>query len=115
LVEVDVDNSSGELLPGSYTEVHLKLPQGNPAFILPASALIFRSDGLQVGTVENGDRAALRNVTLGHDLGSEVEVVSGISAGDSVIVDPPDSLISGEAVRIGSANGAGNGPAGNSQ
>ena len=115
LVEVDVDNSSGELLPGSYTEVHLKLPQGNPAFILPASALIFRSDGLQVGTVENGDRAALRNVTLGHDRGSEVEVVSGISAGDSVIVDPPDSLISGEAVRIGSANGAGNGPAGNSQ
>jgi RND family efflux transporter MFP subunit len=114
LVEVDVNNSSGELLPGSYTEVHLKIPQGSPAFILPASALIFRSHGLQVGTVENDNRAGLRSVVLGHDLGNEVEVVSGISAGDSVIVDPPDSLISGESVRIGTADGSGNGPAGNS-
>jgi hypothetical protein len=67
-----------------------------------------------VGTVENDNRAGLRSVVLGHDLGNEVEVVSGISAGDSVIVDPPDSLISGESVRIGTADGSGNGPAGNS-
>jgi RND family efflux transporter MFP subunit len=115
LVEVDVDNASGELFPGAYTEVHLKIPQGSPAFILPASALIFRSNGLQVGTVENGNKAALRNVVLGHDFGNEVEIVSGISAGDSVIIDPPDSLISGEEVRISSSGRSAAGPAGNAQ
>jgi RND family efflux transporter MFP subunit len=115
LVEVDVDNASGELLPGAYTEVHLKIPHGSPVFILPASALIFRSDGLQVGTVENGNRAQLRNVILGHDLGSEVEVVSGISAGDQVIVNPPDSLITGETLRIGTPGASENGSSGNSE
>ncbi|HXX46531.1 MAG TPA: efflux RND transporter periplasmic adaptor subunit [Candidatus Acidoferrales bacterium] len=100
LVEVDVDNRSGELLPGAYAEVHLKVPAGTPALILPVSALIFRSDGLQVGTVENGNRAALKNVVLGHDLGSEVEIVSGLSPDDLVITNPPDSLISGEIVRV---------------
>jgi len=100
LVEVDVDNRSGELLPGAYAEVHLKVPAGTPALILPVSALIFRSDGLQVGTVENGNRAALKNVVLGHDLGSQVEIVSGLTADDFVIMNPPDSLVSGEIVRI---------------
>lgn len=107
LVEVDVDNSTGQLLPGAYAEVHLKVPAGSPALILPVSALIFRSDGLQVGTVENGNRAALKNVVLGHDLGSEVEVVSGLTADDSVITNPPDSLVSGEIVRIASAEHGG--------
>jgi RND family efflux transporter MFP subunit len=100
LVEVDVDNPSGEVLPGAYTEVHLKIPSGVPALILPVSALIFRSDGLQVGTVQDGNRAALTTIILGHDMGSEVEVVSGLAATDSVIANPPDSLISGEAVRV---------------
>ena len=100
LVEVDVDNRSGELLPGAYAEVHLKVPAGTPTLILPVSALIFRSDGLQVGTVENGNRAALKNVVLGHDLGSQVEVVSGLTPDDFVITNPPDSLVSGEIVRI---------------
>ena len=100
LVEVDVNNSSGQLLPGAYAEVHLKVPAGTPALILPVSALIFRSDGLQVGTVESGNRATLRNVVLGHDLGSEVEVVSGLTGDDSVITNPPDSLVSGEIVRV---------------
>jgi len=103
LVEVDVDNRTGELLPGSYAEVHLRIPSGAPALILPVSALIFRSDGLQVGTVENGNRAALKNIVLGHDLGNEVEVVSGLTADDLVISDPPDSLVSGETVRLAAA------------
>ena len=103
LVEVDVDNRTGELLPGAYAEVHLKVPAGSPAFILPVTALIFRSDGLQVGTVQNGNRASLVNITLGRDMGNEVEVVSGLTAEDSVIVNPPDSLVSGETVRITSA------------
>lgn len=107
LVEVDVDNRSGELLPGAYAEVHLKVPAGTPALILPVSALIFRSDGLQVGTVENGNRAALKNVVLGHDLGSQVEVVSGLTPDDFVITNPPDSLVSGEIVRIATPDHSG--------
>jgi RND family efflux transporter MFP subunit len=105
LVEVDVKNPTGELLPGAYVQVHLKVPSGAPAFILPVSALIFRSDGLQIGTVPGaGNKAQLVNVTIGRDMGSEVEVVSGLNAGDFVIVNPPDSLISGEAVRVVQAN-----------
>ena len=101
LVEVDVNNRTGELLPGAYVQVHLKVPSGAPAFILPVSALIFRSDGLQVGTVPNGgNKAQLVNITLGRDMGNEVEVVSGLEADDLVIVNPPDSLISGEQVRV---------------
>jgi RND family efflux transporter MFP subunit len=107
LVEVDVDNQSGELLPGSYAEVHLKVPEGSPTLILPVSALIFRTDGLQVGTLQgkvkdvpNGYSAGVINITLGHDMGNEVEVVSGLAANDSVIVNPPDSLVPGETVRL---------------
>jgi RND family efflux transporter MFP subunit len=116
LVEVDVDNSRGELLPGSYAEVHLKVPSGAPTLILPVSALIFRSESLQVGTVQNGNRAALANITLGRDLGSEVEVVSGLTSNDFVITNPPDSLVDGEIVRLadagvsGSAGGASQNP-----
>ena len=100
LVEVDVDNASGELLPGAYTEVHLKVPTGVPSLILPVTALIFRSQGLQVATVQGGNRAVLTSITLGRDMGTEVEVVSGLTADDSVIVSPPDSLIAGEQVRV---------------
>jgi RND family efflux transporter MFP subunit len=103
LVEVDVDNASGELLPGSFAEVHLKVASGPQALIVPVSALIFRSEaseGLQVATVKNGDSAQLVKITLGRDLGSEVEVVSGLSADDAVIINPPDSLVPGETVRI---------------
>ena len=112
LVEVDVNNRTGELLPGAYAEVHLQVPSGSPTYILPVSALIFRSAGLQVGTLRNGDKAELVNITLGRDMGNEVEVVSGLNAGDQVIVSPPDSLISGETVRVAQPNsssgGAGN-------
>jgi RND family efflux transporter MFP subunit len=104
LVEVDVDNASGELLPGAYTEVHLAVPAGVPAYILPVSALIFRGDALQVGTVQDGNKAVLQNITLGHDFGSTVEVVSGLKAEDSVITNPPDSLVAGEKVRVVTGN-----------
>ena len=100
LVEVDVDNASGELLPGAYAEVHLKVPTGAPALIVPVSSLIFRNEGLQVGTVQDSDRAQLVKVTLGRDMGSEVEVISGLSPDDSVIINPPDSLVPGETVRV---------------
>jgi RND family efflux transporter MFP subunit len=100
LVEVDVENPTGELLPGAYTQVHLRVPSGTPAVILPVSAMLFRSEGMQAATVENGDQVQLRNVVVGRDFGNEIEVVSGIKASDWVIVNPSDSLVSGEKVRL---------------
>jgi RND family efflux transporter MFP subunit len=102
LVEVDVDNQDGALLPGAYAQVHLKVPSPGSNFILPVSALIFRAEGLQVATVENGNRAVLKNITIGRDLGPQVEVVSGLTADDYIVVNPPDSLVSGETVRLAS-------------
>ena len=100
LVEVDVNNSTGELLPGAYTEVHLKVPSGAPTYVLPVTSLIFRSQGLQVGIVGSDNRANLVSVTLGRDFGNVVEVVSGLPGNASVITNPPDSLVQGEAVRV---------------
>jgi RND family efflux transporter MFP subunit len=100
LSEVDVDNASGELRPGAYAEVHLMIPEGSRSLILPVSALIFRSEGLRVGVVRDGNRAELVPIILGKDYGNEVEVVSGIAENDLVIANPPDSLSSGAAVQI---------------
>jgi RND family efflux transporter MFP subunit len=100
LVEIDVDNPTGTLLSGAYAEVHLKLPGANSSLILPVNTLLFRSEGLRVATVPDGQHAELKPVTLGHDFGSEVEVVSGLNGDEAVIINPPDSLISGQAVRI---------------
>ena len=100
LTEVDVDNRSGQLLPGAYAEVHFKFPEAAPSLIVPVNALLFRSEGLQVGVVRDGNKVDLVHVVLGKDYGNEVEVVSGIEATDSVIVNPPDSLRSGEVVRV---------------
>jgi len=100
LVEIDVDNPTGTLLSGAYAEVHLKLPGANSSLILPVNTLLFRSEGLRVATVPDGQHAELKPVTLGRDFGSEVEVVSGLNGDETVIINPPDSLISGQAVRI---------------
>ena len=100
LVEVDVENPTGELFPGAYAQVHLKLPSGNPVFILPVSALIFQAAGLQVATVDANNKAVIKAVTLGRDYGSEVEVVTGITGDEKVITNPPDSLVDGELLRI---------------
>ena len=103
LVEVDVDNSGGKLVPGAFTEVHMNLNPGVPALIIPVSALIFRAEGLQVGTVvkgPNGDQAKLRSVTMGEDDGTMAQIIGGLDANSLVIQDPPDSLIDGEAVRV---------------
>ena len=102
LAEVDVDNPTRELLPGAYAEVHLQLPNATRALILPVSALIFRSQGMQAGVVENG-KAVLKDITIGRDFGNDVEVVAGLNPNEPVIVNPPDSLVTGELVRIVSA------------
>jgi RND family efflux transporter MFP subunit len=99
LVEVDVPNPTGTLFTGSYAEVHLKIPSQNSAYLIPSNTLLFRTQNLQVGVVQNG-KVVLKSVTPGHDLGSEIEVVAGLSDHDQVIVNPSDSLVSGQAVQI---------------
>jgi RND family efflux transporter MFP subunit len=98
LVEVDVKNPTGELLPGSYASVHLKLPSKAQAVTVPTNALLFRSEGLRVALVRNG-HVELAPVTLGRDYGDKVEVVYGLHPQDAVIVNPNDSIVSGEQVR----------------
>jgi RND family efflux transporter MFP subunit len=104
LTEVDVDNASGELRPGAYAEVHLMIPEGSRSLILPVSTLIFRSEGLRVGVVREGNKAELVPVILGKDYGNEVEVVSGLAEKDLVISNPPDSLASGATVQVVNAS-----------
>jgi RND family efflux transporter MFP subunit len=103
LVEIDVDNRDGKLLPGAYAQVHMAVDNAVVPQILPVSALIFRAEGLQVATVvkgPNGDQAKLVHITLGQDDGNTVQVVSGIDANSQVVVNPPDSIIDGEQVRV---------------
>src|SRR4029453_3989169 len=99
LVEVDVDNRSGTLLPGAYVSVHLKLPQSVSSVTLPANTLLFRSEDLGVGVVRNG-RAQLVPVPTGRAHRNSVEVVTGLEPTDPVIINPSDSLIDGTAVRV---------------
>jgi RND family efflux transporter MFP subunit len=99
LTEVDIDNPSGELLPGAYVSVHLKLPGEVRSLVLPSNTLIFRSEGLRVAVIRNG-HAQLIPVTVGRDYGDRVEVLSGIKPEDAVVADPSDSLIDGTPVRL---------------
>jgi RND family efflux transporter MFP subunit len=99
LVEVDVDNPTGQLLPGAYVFVHLKLPDLTRSVTIPSNTLIFRKEGLQVGLVRNG-KAELVPVKISHDYGNSVEIVSRLQPTDAVIVDPSDSLVAGMAVRL---------------
>jgi RND family efflux transporter MFP subunit len=98
LTEVDVDNATGELLPGAFLSVHLKLKSETAAVVIPVNTLIFRSDGMQVAVVRN-NKAELVRITIGRDYGTEVEVLSGVTAADAIIETPPDSLTSGTEVR----------------
>lgn len=104
-VEVDVDNPEGKLLPGAYVFVHFKLPQGHARLSVPANTILFRSEGLRVGVVHDG-KAHLQPITISKDNGSTLEIATGVSASDNIILDPPDSLSEGQSIRIGSVHGA---------
>jgi RND family efflux transporter MFP subunit len=106
LVEVDVDNRSGRLMPGAYVQVHFKLPADAHSLTVPASSLIFRRDGLQVAIVRNG-KAELVRITPGHDYGDSMEILAGLKPEDDVILAPSDSLISGTPVQVSTAGGGG--------
>jgi len=99
LTEVDVDNPSGELLPGAFLSVHLKLSSKAGTVVVPVNSLIFRSQGMQIAVVR-GNKAELVQITIGRDYGNEVEVLSGVTAQDEIIENPSDSLTSGTEVRV---------------
>ena len=99
LIEIDVDNPKGTLLTGSYAEVHLAVPTQASTFLLPVNTLIFRTEGLRVGVVKDG-KVVLTAVTPGHDFGNQIEIVAGLKVEDQVIINPPDSIVSGQEVQI---------------
>jgi RND family efflux transporter MFP subunit len=99
-VELQVDNANGVLFPGAYAEVHFKVPGSNQSLNLPSNTLLFRAAGLQVATVDSSDHVHLKTIVPGRDFGKSIEVISGLTADDNVVLNPPDSLIDGAAVRI---------------
>ena len=99
LIEIDVANPTNTLLTGSYAEVHLKIPTQASTFIIPVNTLIFRSEGLRVGVVKD-DKVTLTAVTPGHDFGNQIEIVAGLKPGDQIVINPPDSIVTGQQVQI---------------
>lgn len=99
LTEIDVDNPTGTLFTGSYAEVHLAVPTGTSTFLIPVNTLLFRTEGLRVGIVRDG-KVTITRVIPGHDLGNQIEIVSGLTAEDQIIVNPPDSLVQGQEVQV---------------
>jgi RND family efflux transporter MFP subunit len=100
LAQFEVPNPSGELLSGAFAEMHLALAGDHPTFLLPVNTLLFRSEGLRVVIVDKDSKAQLVPITMGRDFGNEIEVVDGLKGDEKVITDPPDSVVSGEAVKI---------------
>ncbi|HXY40733.1 MAG TPA: efflux RND transporter periplasmic adaptor subunit [Vicinamibacteria bacterium] len=99
LTEVDVANAGGTLLPGGYAQVHLELQVAAPRFEVPVNALLFRSEGLRAAVVGADHKVQLRPLTIGRDYGTSLEVLAGLSAGESIVLNPPDSLEDGQVVR----------------
>jgi RND family efflux transporter MFP subunit len=98
-VEVDVNNSDHKLRPGQYAFVHLPIPPSDASMTLPSNVLLFRAEGLQVGVVRD-NHVQLVPVKIGHDYGAKVEITSGLTPADRVILNPSDSLSQGQPVRI---------------
>ena len=99
LIEIEVNNPTGTLLTGSYAEVHLKVATHASTLLLPVNTLLYRSEGLRVGIVKDGE-VVLTALTAGRDFGNQIEIVSGLKPDDQVIINPPDSLVSGQQVQI---------------
>jgi RND family efflux transporter MFP subunit len=100
LVEIEADNRTGEIFNGAYAQVHFKLPTASSTFVIPVNCLLFRAQGLQVAVVNKGC-VELRAIKPGHDFGDRIEVVSGLNGSEEVVINPPDSIVAGQAVRVG--------------
>jgi RND family efflux transporter MFP subunit len=99
LTQIEMDNASGELLPGSYAEVRLQLA-AKRGLRLPVNTLIFGAKGMRVAVVSAERRIALKEIQLGRDYGTEVEVVAGLSSDDAVVLNPPDALFDNQLVQL---------------
>ena len=99
-VELQIDNPRGELLPGAYVQVSFSLPSNTNSLRIPVNTVLFRGPDLQVATVDDRRHVQLRNIVEGRDFGTEIEVLSGITVNDTLIVNPPDSAVDGMEVRI---------------
>ncbi|MCO5129436.1 MAG: efflux RND transporter periplasmic adaptor subunit [Xanthobacteraceae bacterium] len=99
-MQLALDNPGGELMPGSYANVRMSLDRGTAPLHIPASALIFNRNGLRVATVNAEDRIVFKPVTIARDLGKDIELASGITAGDRVVIAPPDGIVDGDKVRV---------------
>jgi RND family efflux transporter MFP subunit len=108
LTELEVDNSSGIILAGSYAQVQFPDVKLDTSLTLPANTLLFRAEGIQVGVVSEQNLVELRTITLGRDFGNTVEVLDGVKLSDRIIVNPSDSLFAGTHVRVAEANPAAN-------
>ncbi|MEZ0387741.1 MAG: efflux RND transporter periplasmic adaptor subunit [Verrucomicrobium sp.] len=99
LTELDIDNSKDEIMSGSYAKVRLAHKQETVALTLPANTLLFRAEGVQAGVIASDNKVEMRTLKLGRDFGPNVEVIGGVTAADRVILNPPDSLVSGAMAR----------------
>jgi multidrug efflux system membrane fusion protein len=100
LTEIDVPNPKGELLPGAYAQVHFALNVQVPLLSVPVNALLFRAEGIRAAVVDANGQVQLKPVSIGRDYGREVEVLSGVEASDLLVLNPADSLESGEKVSV---------------
>jgi RND family efflux transporter MFP subunit len=100
LVQFGLDNTDGALQPGAYAEVKFPLPAGAHGIRLPATALMFRDEGMQVATVDANNRVKIKTIAIARDMGANVDVASGVSPSDRIIDNPADSLQDGDEVRI---------------
>jgi len=103
LMQLIVDNSAGEMMPGDYASVHLQMAAAANVLSVPSSALIFDAKGLSIATVDSGNSVRLKPVTIGRDLGAVIELASGLSPSDRVIQNPPDGIGNGAEVRVAGA------------
>jgi RND family efflux transporter MFP subunit len=103
LMQIIVDNSAGELMPGDYASIHLQTAGSRTALSVPSSALIFDAKGLSIATVGADNRVLIKPVTIERDLGAVVELASGLAPNDRVIVNPPDGIDTGAEVRLAEA------------
>ncbi len=104
-MQIIVDNSAGEMMPGDYASIHLQVAGAANVLSIPSSALIFDAKGLSIATVGADNRVLIKPVSIGRDLGPVIELASGLAPEDRVIQNPPDGIVSGTEVRLVDAPG----------
>lgn len=103
LAEVQIPNSEGKLLAGMYAQVKFLLSNQNQPLVIPSNALVVRPDGLHIAVVSSDRRVSLHKAEVGRDYGTEIELLSGGTAGEQIVTTPPDDLADGSAVELATA------------